>query len=482
MLWTTWRLVAGATVWASFLGVIAATAIHWVGKSGGLWRLLCPLPLLWPPTVIAVGWMALLGRSGAVNQWWMKLSGSEEPLFNIFSEFGCVFVWGLCWFPLVALPTLVGLRALGDSALTAGRLHAGPLRRFWRITLPLLLPYVAVGAAAVAWLTISDFDVPACLLLQTNVFPTEIYCELSAARPENIPLLCLPLLWTALGVLVLRQILVRRETMPTMNAHWRPPESCGATSPNVRLAGHLAALLIFVPSVFIPAASLMRLVGEWKFMDDAIQAAGDEVLRSVAVAAVAAGLMLVLGGAAAAALSRASGRMRLFLAVAATLPLAVPGPLHGLGWQALLSGTETTRMLLESPMILAFASAGRYAPLAVFFLAAAHAAVHRRVDDAACISGAGFFRRLLFIHAPLLFPAYLGAFFICYALALGENAAAILVHPLGFATLPIRLSSLLHFGKDQLVASLCLIQMVLVLVPFAAVTLLTNRILEIRLE
>lgn len=482
LLWTTVKLTAGATLWATALGVLAAWAIHAAGRSGTVWRLLCPLPLLLPPTVIGVGWTHLLGRSGSLNQAWMSWTGSPEPLFNIFSPAGCVFVWGFCWFPLVTLTTLVGLRALGASALAPARLYAGAWRRGLKIVVPLLLPYVATGAAIAAWLTLSDFDLPSLLLLKTSVFPLEIFGELSAARMENVPRLCLSMAGVALVILGIRQVLVRKGGAPTVDERWSPFTGGGNISRRRLVGAHTAAAAVFIPALFVPLFGLVRELKGLGSFQQALQTARDEMLRSVVTATAAATFAVVLGGLTAASLLGRRGRMRTWAAVLVTLPLAVPGAIHGLGWLTLLQAPGWRQTLLESPAILVLTAAARYVPLAVFVLAAAHGGINRRLGDAAKISGAGPLRRLTRIHAPLLFPAYLTAFFICYAFALGESAAAVLTAPPDCATLPIRISSLLHFGKDELVAALCLLQAALVILPFGFVTLLTGRALEIRLE
>jgi len=55
-----------------------------------------------------------------------------------------------------------------------------------------------------------------------------------------------------------------------------------------------------------------------------------------------------------------------------------------------------------------------------------------------------------------------------------------LLNPIGLSTLPVRISSLLHFGKDELLAALCLAQVFLALVPYLIATVLLERGMEAR--
>ena len=82
---------------------------------------------------------------------------------------------------------------------------------------------------------------------------------------------------------------------------------------------------------------------------------------------------------------------------------------------------------------------------------------------------------------PLTCPGLLYAFAIGFAFVLGELGAAILLNQVGYSTLPVRLSSLLHFGKDELLAGLCLVQIFLALIPYLAAVALMERAWEVRL-
>lgn len=71
---------------------------------------------------------------------------------------------------------------------------------------------------------------------------------------------------------------------------------------------------------------------------------------------------------------------------------------------------------------------------------------------------------------------------MAFVLALGELSAAVLVSPPGSMTLAIRLASLLHFGKDSIVAALCVMLCALVVVLLTLGMLLAGAPLGLRLQ
>jgi len=130
--------------------------------------------------------------------------------------------------------------------------------------------------------------------------------------------------------------------------------------------------------------------------------------------------------------------------------------------------------------VLALAGAARFFPLSVFVLAATQESADPRMEAAARLAGAGrwqIWRRLTW---PLIGPGLLAAFAFCFAFTAGELGCAILLQPPGYATLPVRISSLLHFGKDELVAALCLAQAILALIPYAIASVFMEREWEVR--
>jgi len=129
------------------LGLPLAWVLARVAFPGrGLLRALVVLPLVLPPVVGGVGLLAALGRRGVPGAW-LAQAGIALP----FTTAGAVVAATFVSLPLVVLAVEAGLRALDarleEAALTMG---ASPGYAIRRVTLPLLWPQIAAGAA-LAW-------------------------------------------------------------------------------------------------------------------------------------------------------------------------------------------------------------------------------------------------------------------------------------------------------------------------------------------
>ncbi|MCZ7646717.1 MAG: hypothetical protein M5U26_15760 [Planctomycetota bacterium] len=480
LFWVNVRIALGSALIATLCGVTVALALH---RARGWWKrfLACafPVPLLIPPTIVTIAYTHLIGKRGIAMALWREWTGAAELPFSMYGEAGASAVLGLCWFPLVTMSTLVGLRAVGATAIQAGRIHAGPWTRVRHIDAPLLAPYVSAGSIFVAWLALGDFEVPPVLLL--NTYTLQIYAAIKSFEMAKALVLSVPLLAVTALVLLARYALARGSAEATIDTYWRArPSAEAGARPGGRWL-HAAALAILLLAVAAPVLSLVHQSTGWGMLRRALQTAGAQVFNTFGAALGAAAILTVAGAPYAWLLATTRGWRRAALALLACAPLAIPGTIHGLAWTEALQLTAWGRALLNCALVVSLADAARFFPLAVFLLAATFAAVHPSLPDAARLAGAGLPRRFKHIHLPLTYTGILSAFAIVYALSAGELAASILLNPVGFMTLPVRISSLLHFGQDELLAALCLIQIFLSLLPYLAASLLLERVLEVRL-
>jgi len=349
----TLRLTAGTTALACVLGVTVALAIQ---RARGRWRRLLaslyPIPLLLPPAIVAVGWTHLLGKRGLAAALWRQWTGAPELPFSIYGEWGSACVLALCWFPLVTLATLVGLRMVGTRMGAAGRIYAGFWQRTWKLDLPLLLPYVSAGGACVAWLALGDFDVPSVFL--RNAYPIEIFTAFQAQpNVARAVAVSLPLVLGAALVLALRQALARRGSVATLDTGWSAttPEQEWPVSTSRMLQA--AAVVVLMLAVAAPLVALAHQTEDWNNVRLALWTAGQELLTTFRIALLA-GLVAVLAAAPyARLLNTCSGRwQRGVLALLAIVPLAIPGTLHGLAWLQTLAAYAWGRELLQSPLLV----------------------------------------------------------------------------------------------------------------------------------
>src|SRR5262249_60410734 len=90
------------------------------------------VPYLVPPFIGAMALLCILGPAGLLNQVWMALSGSAEPLVGIYGRGGIVLAMTLYKYPIAYLTVLAGLGrggpALGEGGRRAGAGRGRPAR------------------------------------------------------------------------------------------------------------------------------------------------------------------------------------------------------------------------------------------------------------------------------------------------------------------------------------------------------------------
>ena len=193
----------GALAVAVVLGVPLAWVLartHFPGRS--LVRAVVTVPMVLPPVVGGVALLSAFGRRGLVGGPLGALPGFPLP----FTTGAVVLAQAFVAMPFLVLATEAGLRQL-DSRYeeAAATLGARPWRRFRTITVPLIAPSLAAGAALCWARALGEFGATVTfagnLPGRTRTLPTVIYLDLQT-RPDAAVTLSLLLLAVSLAVLV----------------------------------------------------------------------------------------------------------------------------------------------------------------------------------------------------------------------------------------------------------------------------------------
>jgi iron(III) transport system permease protein len=163
--------------------------------------------------------------------------------------------------------------------------------------------------------------------------------------------------------------------------------------------------------------------------------------------------------------------LRLPVACLLLLLWVLPGPVIGLGlkeviqWLVLRIREPALSWVLydgPSPVPVMWAHGLRALPLAAGILWVGLRQVPRELREAAAVEGAGPLRQLVRVIVPVLWPAWLAAAVLVFALALGEISAGKLVETPGWETLSRLIFDRMHYGVAEDVAGLCLLLLGLV--------------------
>jgi putative spermidine/putrescine transport system permease protein len=165
VLGTTLGVALSCTLLALLIGFPAA---YWLARMESRWKSLATIltlfPLLVGNVVRAAGWMALLGRDGAINAGLLGLGLVAEPWPMLYTT-GAVIVGILAVVAPYMILTLAAViegipRSVEEAAANLG---AGPLATFRRVVLPLALPGVAAGCVLVFILCMNAYATPVLL-------------------------------------------------------------------------------------------------------------------------------------------------------------------------------------------------------------------------------------------------------------------------------------------------------------------------------
>jgi len=211
------RLSLWVSGWAVAASLPAGIAVAWV-----LARLRFPgkilldglvhLPLVLPPVVIGYTLLVVMGRNGPVGSFLEKTLG----LSFSFNWKGAALASAVMAFPLLVRAVRLSIEAVDQGLEAAARtLGARPVRVFFTVTLPLILPGVLAGVILSFARSLSEFGATITFVSnipgQTRTLPLALYTLTQVPGGETGALrLCVISALLALLALVGSEILARR--------------------------------------------------------------------------------------------------------------------------------------------------------------------------------------------------------------------------------------------------------------------------------
>ncbi|MGX2994234.1 ABC transporter permease [Streptomyces sp. JNUCC 64] len=470
VLWfTTWQALASTalTLVIALPGAYVFARFAFPGKQ--LLRAVVTVPFVLPTVVAGSAFLALLGRGGLLE----RTTGTRLDttvwailLAHVFFNYAVVVrtVGGL-WAQLDPRQEEAA-RVLGASRLTA-----------WRtVTLPALRPAVAGAALMVFLFTFTSFGVvqilggPGFSTLEVEIYrQTSQIFDLSSAAVLTL------VQFAAVGlVLAVHAWTVRRREsglrLVDASLTARRPRGAGQWA---LLAGVLATVagLIVLPLGVLVARSFQDTDGAFTltyyraltsaeggaFLVPPIDAIGNSLLYALAATAIA----LVVGGLAAAALTRRAGRFARGFDALLMLPLGVSAVTVGFGF--LITLDEPPLDLRASWWLVPLAQALVGVPFVVRTMLPVLRSVDGRLREAAAVLGASPARAWREVDLPLVRRALLIAAGFAFAVSLGEFGATVFIARPDEPTLPVAVARLLgragelNYGQAMALSTLLMV-------------------------
>lgn len=455
VLWfTTWQALASTalTLLIALPGAYVFARFDFPGKQ--LLRAVVTVPFVLPTVVVGTAFLALLGRGGLLDELWgVRLDTTVWAILlaHVFFNYA------------VVVRTVGGLWSQLDPRQeeAARVLGAGRFAAFRRVTLPALGPAVAAAALMVFLFTFTSFGVVQILGGPAySTLEVEIYRQ--TAQLLDLPTAAVLTLvqFAAVGaILAVHAATVRRRERalklvdPDLTS--RRPRGPGQWA---LLGGVLltALLLILLPLGVLVERSFDGAAGSGGYglgYYRALQSAGsggsstflvpplEAVGNSLRYALVATLIALVVGGLAAAALTRRAGRLVRGFDALLMLPLGVSAVTVGFGF--LITLDEPPLDLRTSWILVPLAQALVGVPFVVRTMLPVLRAVDDRLREAAAVLGASPLRAWREVDLPLVRRAVLVAAGFAFAVSLGEFGATVFIARPDNPTLPVAVARLL---------------------------------------
>ncbi|MEO9529777.1 iron ABC transporter permease [Roseibium sp.] len=493
---------------SSFLSALGATALGTllallVGltdiRAKGLLVFLILLPMMIPPHVTAIAWIQALGPASPVLRW-LGLApelGSTHPLY---SREGLVLLLTLQHSPLVFLLVRAALRSLPRELSDAARVSgAGAVLMLRRITLPLLAPSLLAGFALAFVAALGNFGINALIGIPARytTLPVLVWRRLASFGPDvlpNVAVISVILALVALGAIVLQSFLQRRMRTSLIGLPQAPLVlSLGRKRPYAE-----ACLWVFVASVLLlPAASLLAtaLVQTYGLPLSAATLTLDnftEVLWRQSVTLRAFANSTFIAGLAAGVIALASLFLGYFLShrraghrrwaglvlTQSEIAFAVPGLVMSIAFiLAFIRPLPVLNVSLYGTLwIIGLAYLSVFMAVGLKPVAAAFLQMDGALEDAARVSGAGFFRRMRTIFAPLVAPSAASGAILVFLTAYNEITVSALLWSTGNETIGTTIFNYEDGGYTTLAAAMSVVVVAATVLIMLAMNTLAGRV------
>lgn len=493
---------------SSFLSALAATVLGTglallVGltdiRAKGLLVFLILLPMMIPPHVTAIAWIQALGPASPVLRW-LGLAPELGATHPLYSREGLVLLLTLQHSPLVFLLVRAALRSfpreLSDAARISG---ADPIRMLRRITLPLLGPSLLAGFALAFVAALGNFGINALIGIPARytTLPVLVWRRLASFGPDvlpNVAVISVILALVALAAIGLQSLLQRRLRSSLVGLPQDPLAILlGRKRPYVEaLLWCFVGAVLLLPAASLLATSLVRTYGlplsaDTLTLDNftevlwrqsvTLRAFANSTLIAGLAAAVIAGISLLLGYFLA---HRKAGHRR-WAGLALTqseIAFAVPGLVMSIAFiLAFIRPLPLVNVSLYGTLwIIAIAYVSVFLAVGLKPVAATFLQMDGALEDAARVSGAGFFRRMTRIFAPLAAPAAASGAILVFLTAYNEVTVSALLWSTGNETIGTTIFNYEDGGYTTLAAAMSAVVVAATVVIMLAMNALAKRV------
>jgi iron(III) transport system permease protein len=468
---------------ASGLSVILALTLAWItirtnAPFRRLFELVAIVPNILPPLLISISWVLLLNPSnGLINGILVRLFGLERGPFNIYSLPGLIFVEGLILTPLAFLIIAAALKSMDPSLEESAKtLGSGEVGVAARITFPLMRPAILAAGTLNFVRAVESFDTPAIIALpaRLEVFTTKIWREALGSFPTNHNLAATYgvgiLLIALIFVYLYRRFTSQVESFSTVTGKGFRPHQIDLGRWRYLASG--TALLMLTLMVILPILVLLLVsvlpyyhVPTWQTWQNLTLSnfrfvvENPRVFRafrnSMILAIVGATLCMGLAALTAYITIRTKIAARGLLEGLVFIPWAFPGTALALG--LLWAYVDFPIPIYGTLWIIMIAYITRFLPYGLRAVSSTIIQIHKELEEASTVCGAGFFATFRRILVPMMRPGIMAGWIILATTFMREFSATLFLYSPGSEALGPLLYFLYLDGMRGRVAAIGLV-------------------------
>lgn len=470
-----------ATIAATIIGVPLAyimTRYNIVGKK--VINILVIMSLMSPPFIGAYSWILLLGRNGVITRFF-KMIGIITP--PIYGWLGIILVFSLKFFPYVYLYVSGAMSSIDRSLEEAAEnLGSSKLRRFFTITLPVVMPTLAAGAIMVFMSSLADFGTPMLIGEGYKVLPVLVYEEYMSEMGGNANMassLSIIVILCSTTVLLLQKYMVSRKNY-VMTAI-RPPLVIRLKTWKrfiLSMLCYIVAGVSILPQIVVITTSFIKTNGPIFVKGFSLQSyetilyrLSRNITNTFAFSLIAILVIIIMGMLISYIIVKHKSKFTGLIDVLIMFPYVIPGAVLGIG--LLVAFNKAPLILAGTPVILIIAYIIRKLPYTIRSSSAILYQIDPSIEEASVSLGVAPMKTFFKVTARLMAPGVFSGAILSWITTINELSSSVMLYTGKTATISVAIYTEVvrnSYGTAAALASILTVSTVLSLLVFFGVS------------
>ena len=448
-----------------------------------IFRTMFVITYMVPPYVGAMAWLRLLNpRVGSLNMFIQKIFGLSEPIFNIYSVWGMIWVLTCFYYPYAFITISRAMEKMDPSLEAAARISgASPLKTLFTVTIPMMTPSLIAAGLLVFVTAASCYGIPSIIGApgQIHTVTTRIIEFVHIGNEEGIidaTTLAVFLMIIANLVLYFSTFVLGKKQYITMSGKSTRPTIVDLgkwRTPLTILVSIFAFIVVIVPFITVALTSVTINMGKplnarnfsfrfWQQMltRDSILSS---TMNSLIAASAAALIGIVISCMMAYLLQRTKVKGRKLPDFLITVGSGTPSIAIALALIMTMSGKFGIN-IYNTIYIMIIAYMIKYMLMGMRTVVSGMSQVHPSLEEASQISGASWLRMIKDVTAPLIMPSIVAGIFLIFMPSFYELTMSTLLYSSHTKTIGFELYNYQTYHSQQIASVLATAILIFVLV------------------